>query len=126
MSAMAIARLLLGALFGLQLAWHGWIAPPTVLPQGFVLALAAGPLAIPLIGLLLRWQQAMFMAALLALLYFCHGVMEAWAAPEVRVLAVIEVLLSSALIGFAGWPSWRDGMARRRAKRAAAAARGDL
>ncbi len=114
-----IARLALFGLLALQLAWHGWLAPPTVLPQGFVLALAAGPLLLVVLALLLKRPKALFAAALLALLYFCHGVMEAWSLPAVRGLALVEVALSVALIGFAGWPSWRDGLARRRAKRLA-------
>ncbi len=116
-----IAKLALAALLVLQLVWYAWLVPPLVIPIWLALLLAAGPLVMPVIGLLLRRPNAMFLAATLALLYFSHGVMEAWADPAVRELALAEVLLSVLLIGFAGWPSWRDGMARRRAKRAAQA-----
>lgn len=116
-----IAKFALFGLLALQLAWYGWLAPPQVIPIWLAIMLAAGPLLLPVIGLLLRRPNALFLAATLALLYFSHGVMEAWADGSVRALALSEVLLSMALIGFAGWPSWRDGMARRRAKRAAQA-----
>lgn len=116
-----IAKLSLLGLLLLQLAWYAWLTPPQVIPLWLALLLAAGPLLLPLIGLLLRSPNALFLAATLALLYFSHGVMEAWANPAVRALALTEMLLSLMLIGFAGWPSWRDGMARRRAKRAAQA-----
>jgi len=115
-----IARVLLAALIGLQLAWYGWLAPPQTIPLWLALGLAVGPLLLPVLGLILRRPKAMFLAATLALLYFCHGVMEAWADPSVRLLAWAEIVLSVTLIGFSGWQSWRDGMARRRAKRAAA------
>lgn len=86
-----------GLLALLQIAWYGWLLPPTRMPVGAALVIVLLPLALPL----LYWrkpQRALLAAGMIGLLYFCHGVAEAWAAPEARVLAWIEIVLAVTLI----------------------------
>lgn len=90
------------ALVVLQLAWHGWLAPPEAVPRGWVVAFATVPLLLPLFAWRRGLGRALLLASVVALAYFCHGVMEAWAAPEVRGLALAEVALSVALVAATG------------------------
>lgn len=108
-----IGRLALFALLLLQPLWHGVIAPPSVLPMWLVLAIAVLPLVAPVAAALRGHRDALFWGALVSLLYFCHGVAEAWASPPVRVLALAQVALALALVASVG----ASGLARRRAHR---------
>jgi uncharacterized membrane protein len=101
------------SLIVLQLVWYLRVAPPQSIPLAWVLGIMLTPLLIPAIGLLLRRPKALFWAGFMSMLHFMHGVSEAWAAPEVRTVATIEVLLSTLLACSAGW----HGMARRKAWR---------
>ena len=101
------------ALFALQFLWHA-----ILLPSGWLIAgLYALPILPAVILLLLRHRRAMYWGAVAALLYFCHGVMEAWANPAARSLALAETALSIWLIIAYGW----DGLQARMAKRKLAA-----
>ncbi|MBS0381823.1 MAG: DUF2069 domain-containing protein [Proteobacteria bacterium] len=86
-----------GLLAALQVIWHAWLIPPQAMPLALALAIALLPLALPL----LYWrrpQRALLAAGMVALFFFCHGVAEAWAAPQERVLAWIEIVLAVVLI----------------------------
>ena len=86
-----------GALALLQVVWHAWLLPPARMPLAVALAIALLPLAIPL----LYWRspsRALLLAGMISLFYFCHGVAEAWAAPDERVFAVIELALAVTVI----------------------------
>jgi uncharacterized membrane protein len=97
------------ALFALQFLWHGLL-----LPSGWLIAgLYALPILPAVVLLLLGHRRAAYWGAVAALLYFSHGVMEAWANPEARLLALTEVALSVWLIVAYGW----DGLQARIAKR---------
>lgn len=100
------------ALFALQIVWHGWWLPPeraTWLVVGwFVL-----PIAPALLLLLLRHRQAIFWGSVAALLYFCHGVMDAWSDADARLPALIEVVLSVWLIVTGSWDGMRARFARK-------------
>lgn len=79
------------ALVVLQLAWFGWLHPPRQVALPAVLALTAGPL---LLALALAWSlrpRPLVIAGLVLLVYFSVGVMEAWANPSVRGLALLQV-----------------------------------
>lgn len=89
------------ALLLLQLAWHGWLFPPQVMPTWLVLALTVLPLLLPLTALH-HPRRALLWAGILSLFYFCHGVAEAWSAPDVRALAWLEIGLTVLLIGTLG------------------------
>ena len=102
------------ALIALQPLWHGWLAPPDTLPRTLVVGFATLPIALPLLALPRSRTRALLLAAIVALLYFCHGVMETWAAPAVRTLAAIETVLALGLILATG----TVGMLHRRAARA--------
>jgi len=117
-----LAVIALGALALLQLAWHGWLDPPTTLSRMAAVSFALIWFAPALLLARADAQHGLLAGALVALLYFTHGVMEAWANPSVRGLALTEIALAVIAIGCAGWPSWQQGMARRRLKKAAAEA----
>ncbi|MGH8190815.1 MAG: DUF2069 domain-containing protein [Rhodanobacteraceae bacterium] len=81
----------------LQVVWHGWWLPPHGVPVAVVLAIALLPLAVPLV----YWHnpaRALIVAGMISLLYFCHGVAEAWAAPAERPFAWIEITLAVVLV----------------------------
>jgi uncharacterized membrane protein len=99
-------------LAALQVAWHGLLLPPpATIPIAVALGFALLPLALPLLAMR-RPRRALFWAGLIALLYFCHGVMEAWSAPAERGLALVEIALSVLLIAALGVDARRS---RRRA-----------
>ncbi|MDH3947872.1 MAG: DUF2069 domain-containing protein [Gammaproteobacteria bacterium] len=77
------------ALVGLILIWHGWIVPS---PEALILLLL--PLLFPLRGILKGNPYTHAWSSFLILLYFIHGIVEAYANPQVRMWALIEVLFS--------------------------------
>jgi uncharacterized membrane protein len=97
------------ALALLQILWHAWLLPPLRMPVAVALAIALVPLAVPLV----YWRhppRALLVAGMVALVYFCHGVAEAFAVPRERPLAWIELVLASLVIlGSAGVPKRRRG-----------------
>lgn len=93
------------ALIGVQLAWYLWLAPPANGRSGLALALVLPPLLLPLLAWRNRPQRALLWVGLIAMAYFCHGIVAAWALPSARVPAVLEiasVLGLIAAIGFGG------------------------
>lgn len=112
---LALVRAGLVALLALQLAWHGLLPPPRS-PLGWTaLALAVLPLLAVLPGAWRGRPLPLFWANLLALLYFCHGVTEAWTDPAQRGLALAEVALAVLVVCAYGVL----GLRSRRAARAA-------
>lgn len=108
-------RYLIAALLALALLYAVWFArDPHVLAALMLFALPPGLLAA---SAALDWKRAGFTAAVLALLWFSHGVMLVWAEPTARLPAGIEILLSLTIIHAACLP----GMRARRAKRASQA-----
>jgi uncharacterized membrane protein len=101
MNAVRMARIAtLGGYFGLlllMLAWHAWLAPPAQAPVALVLMVSAVPLLLPLRGLLHGRRYTHGWTLFLALLYFTHGTVEAWADADVRVYALLEVTFSMVL-----------------------------
>lgn len=83
-------------LIGLILAWQGWISPPRALPVSVALFLLLVPLLFPLRGILYGRAYTFAWASFLSMIYFIHGVVEAYSSPEDRWLALAEVLLSIA------------------------------
>lgn len=92
---LAQAVTLLGylGLWALLPLWYLWLAPSTELPPYFVLFLLA-PLVFPFAGLIRGRTYTYKWSIFLSLLYFLHGVGEAWTWPSERVYAVLEVFLS--------------------------------
>jgi uncharacterized membrane protein len=109
------------AMVVLHALWHGWLAPPAMLPKAtFVLAML--PMLPALMLFALRHRRAPFWAAVAARPYFCHGIMEAWtdrtlAQAGVWPLGLAEAALAAWIVVTASW----DGM-RARFKRKSQAA----
>lgn len=78
----------------LILAWNTWLSPPSVLPVALVLIMFAGPLLLPLRGLLHGKLYTYKWVNFLAMFYFVHGVVEAYSNPPERLLAILEVIFS--------------------------------
>lgn len=112
-SPRAIATAAVFALFALSFAWYLWLAPSHVLPAWFAASLHALLMLPAVLLLLLRRPSALFWGGVGALFAFCHGVMEAWTAADARVLGLVEVVLSLAIIFGSSW----DGMRKRLAKK---------
>ena len=99
---MTIARLLYGltltGYFGtliLMTAWFAWLHPPVKAPVALALLLIVGPLLLPLRGLLHGRRYTLAWSCFLALLYFIHGVLEAWHTAPTRPLGIAEVVFST-------------------------------
>lgn len=104
MQALQLARLttLLGyfGLFSLTLLWVTVLSPSPRIPTSLMLILFVGPLLFPLRGLLHGKTYTHTWTAMLVLLYFIHGVVESWANPAERWLALTEIGFS--LLLFSG------------------------
>ncbi len=64
------------------------------MPISLMLLVFVGPLLLTLRGLLHGRTSTHVWTSMLVLLYFMHGIVEAWASPAERWLAVSEVILS--------------------------------
>lgn len=105
MSARTLGFAAWAGLVLLHTAWYLWLAPPANGSPWLAVALMVVPLLLPLRALRASAQRALLWVGILALFYFCHGVVAAWGEPQVRALAWIEILLCLALIGVLGWES---------------------
>ncbi|MBT2747800.1 MULTISPECIES: DUF2069 domain-containing protein [unclassified Lysobacter] len=85
------ALLALTALFGL---WY--VLPGRHLVAGLSVFMA--PPALLAVGVALRSRLAAYWAGVLALFWFCHGVMLAWSSPAERGYAWIELTLALVVI----------------------------
>jgi len=81
-------------LLALMMLWQTVLAPPTQIPISVALLLLAGPLLLPLRGLLYGRPYTHAWTSFLVLIYFIHGVVEAWSNPPVRIYASLEIGLS--------------------------------
>ena len=107
MSAERIGIAAWSALVALQLAWYLWLAPPAAGTPLVALALTIPPLLLPLVALRTSVRRALLWIGIVALFYFCHGVVAAWVVPTARVPALIECALCVVLIGAYGWSTRR-------------------
>ena len=82
------------ALFILLMCWYAWLMPSQTVPTFWVLLLLAGPLLIPLRGLLHGRVKSYAWLLYLSLFYFIHGTGELFADPEATLLASLEILFS--------------------------------
>ncbi len=81
-------------LLGLILLWNTWLSPPQHFPISLVVLVAAGPLLVPLRGLLHGRPYTFAWTSFLVLLYFIHGTIEAYSNAEDRPWAMLEILFS--------------------------------
>lgn len=91
-------RIGLLALLALQLYWHGLAPPPRSAMGWAALVVAVLPLLLALPGAWKARPMPLFWANFMALLYFCHGVSEAWTTPALRLPAFVEIALSVIVI----------------------------
>lgn len=105
-------RYLAAALGALAALFVGWSATRTD-PLAGLLVFALPP-ALLAITALLGWRRAGFTAAVLALLWFSHGVMLAWAEPAQRLFALSEAALALLVVHAACLPGIRARRERRR------------
>lgn len=78
-------------LIGLLLSWYGFHDSSPIAQIALLL-----PLLFPLRGLLKGNPYTFAWSSFLILIYFIHGVVEAYANPAVRLLASLEILCSVA------------------------------
>ena len=81
-------------LFALLLLWFTLLAPSQRYPTSLVLIVFIGPLLFPLRGLLHGRKYTHAWTGFLVLIYFIHGVVESWANPAERGLALLEIFFS--------------------------------
>ena len=117
----ALSLLAWAGLALLQLAWHGWLHPPVGARTPVIVLLALLPLVLPLLAWRRGARRMLLWAGMAALAYFAHGVMEAWAAPPVRGLALLEAALAVVLIVALG----SVALVEKRARRAGSGTSGD-
>ena len=86
----------------LQPAWYLWLAPPAKGLPWFALVLTLPPLLLPLFALRTGARRALLWVGIVALFYFCHGIVAAWVYPTMRTPALLEVLFCVVLIGSLG------------------------
>ncbi len=86
-------------IWGLLPVWQLWLGPSEPLPP-YIMAALLAPLVFPLKGLLAGRPYTYAWSTLVALIYFGHGVGEAWTLPQERICAGMEIILST--LWFAG------------------------
>jgi len=79
--------------FALLVIWYGWLSPPSHVPVEVALLVLGVPLLLPLRGLLHGRTYTHQWSLFLSLIYFAHGVSEAWTVPADRPYAVTEIVL---------------------------------
>jgi uncharacterized membrane protein len=113
MTAERVGAIAWALLIALQFAWYLFLAPPAMGSPWLALALTLPALLLPLFALRTGLKRALFWVGVVALFYFCHGVVAAWILLNARAPAIIEALLCVVSIGAIGWIGRRDK--RRRA-----------
>ena len=102
---MTALRPLAFALLALAMFYVAWFARDEHLLTGLV-AFALPPFLLG-VAAWRGWRRAAFVAGVLALLWFSHGVMLAWSEPAQRLMALLEVALALAIIYAACLPGAR-------------------
>ncbi len=77
----------------LQPIWFGWLQQPLHVPAWLVVAVTLAPLLAVLPGVWKSRVRPLVIAGFILLPYFSFGVMEAWANPDARSLALVQVFL---------------------------------
>lgn len=90
-------------LFVLLLLWFTVLVPSVNFPVSLTLLIFVGPLLLPLRGLLYQRSYTHAWTAFLVLIYFTHGVVEAWSNPAERWLAGLEIIFSLLLLCGCVW-----------------------
>lgn len=106
-------RVLLAALIALAALYAAWFGG---LGDIAALVIFGVPPLLFAIGTMLRMPRAPFWAAVLALMWFSHGIMVAWTRPPERGYALAEVALSLVVVFAASLPGLRARFGGRKAR----------
>ncbi|MGD2055818.1 MAG: DUF2069 domain-containing protein [Gammaproteobacteria bacterium] len=87
--------------FILLTAWYTVLAPAVHFPVALVLLVLVSPLLFPLRGLLHGRTYTFSWSCFLALLYFTHGIVEAWISADTRVWGLMEAAFTTLWFGSA-------------------------
>jgi uncharacterized membrane protein len=109
---MTSRRILIAALLLLSLLFALWFRNDQHLLAS-LLIFAAPPLLLA-VALLSGMKRAAFWAGVLALFWFCHGVMAAWSRPNEAGWAWVEIALSLTVVLASAWPGLAAKFAKRR------------
>ncbi len=90
-------------LFALLMSWNTVLAPSTRYPTALVLLFSITPLLLPFRGLLQGNLKSCTWMSYVSLIYFTHGVLEAYANSAERNYALLEIMLSLTLCFSAGF-----------------------
>ncbi|GGK00508.1 DUF2069 domain-containing protein [Luteimonas terricola] len=112
MALAASQRVLAVLLLALAALFAAWFAGDARYLQA--LAVFALPPLLLALGVLARRPTAPFWAGVLALAWFCHGVMLAWERADGRGFALGEVALALGIICASCWPGLRGRFGGRR------------
>jgi uncharacterized membrane protein len=104
--------ILIAALLLLSLSFALWFRNDTHLIAS-LLIFAALPLLLA-VALLLGANRAAFWAGVLALFWFCHGVMVAWSRPNEAGWAWMEIVLALIVVLASAWPRLAAKFSKRR------------
>ena len=105
-------RVLVAALFALTVLFAAWFRADKYLLAS-LLVFVAPPLLLALASLR-GGRRAPLWAGVLALFWFCHGVMAAWSRPAEAAYAWAEIVLSLVVIAASNGPALRAKFGRRR------------
>lgn len=111
MIALWWCRVAVLGLIALQPLWFIWLAPPIHLPADILLGVTILPLLVILPFLWPLGMRALVMTGCLLLLYFSFGIMEAFANPQARAPAIVQIALT--VLYFTALPAARKPGARR-------------
>jgi len=75
--------------------WYFFISPPQYTLSMILSLVYVLILLIPAPGLFKKTSGVYMWSSFLILIYFAHGIIETWANPDERFLAIIEIVLSS-------------------------------
>jgi uncharacterized membrane protein len=87
------------ALIALQPAWHALLPPPLGSSNWLLAGVATLPLLLPARGVWRGSLRSLTWAGYLLMLYLVVGLTEAWANPEQRWPALLQVILVAAFVG---------------------------
>jgi len=87
------------ALVALQTAWHALLPTPTGSGSWLLAGAATLPLLLPARGVWRGSLRSMTWAGYLVMLYLVIGVMEAWANPDQRAPALLQIVLVAVFVG---------------------------
>lgn len=84
-------------LFGWVIIWQSMLSTTYSYSALFILLLYAGPLLLPVKGMLSADPYTHAWANFITLFYLIHGITVAYAVPAERLYAIIEILLASGM-----------------------------